>query len=302
MPSKTLQQLCSVFFMAAVLLLSGCQTTPALMDPPDLPDPSPGRAAAPIRFLLTFDDGPSAARYNNATAQVLDTLADNKVQPGLKALFFVQTRAVNGGLTAIGRQLMRREVRDGHLLGFHSATPHHTNHRSLDNAQLDESLRNGIDDLTDITGSAPQLVRPPFWNYDQRTFAAYQAHGLHMLLTDLSANDGKIWGVNWSFHKHSNMLNQLAALKARWQRGELPEVDGVTPVIVTFHDVNTYTSNHVEVYLQILVQVAAELSMPTAPHPFYDQRDQIARAAMARTVQDATVRQQLPGFWDWLWN
>ncbi|HKU47661.1 MAG TPA: polysaccharide deacetylase family protein, partial [Burkholderiales bacterium] len=43
---------------------------------------------APVRFLLTFDDGPAPS-----TAQVLQTLAANPVQPGIKAVFFVQTRA-----------------------------------------------------------------------------------------------------------------------------------------------------------------------------------------------------------------
>jgi peptidoglycan-N-acetylglucosamine deacetylase len=108
--------------------------------------------------------------------------------------------------------------------------------------------------------------------------------------------------VNFSFHKHSNMLEQLSTLKAHWLAGELPVVDGSTPVIVTFHDVNTYTSNHVEVYLQILLQVAGELNMPTTAVPFYNQRDEIERAALIRTVRDGSVRQKLPGFWNWLWN
>ena len=285
---KTLPMLRSVFFMLAVLLAAAVHAD--------------NNAGAPIRFVLTFDDGPSAAHYNNATEQVLDVLADNAVQPGIRAIFFTQTRAVNGGGTPRGRELMQREWLEGHLLAFHTATPHHANHRNLPPEEFEASLQTGIADLTAITGVPPVLVRPPFWNYDQRTFAAYRQHGLQMLLTDLSANDGKIWGVNFSFHKHSNLLQQLADLKPRWLRGELPVVDGVTPIVVTFHDVNTYTSNHVEVYLQILLQVAQELDMPTASLPFYTGRDELQRAALARTVEDASVRQKLPGLWDWLWN
>ena len=184
----------------------------------------------------------------------------------------------------------------------HTATAHHANHRFLSPQELNAALDAGIADLTAITGTAPQIVRPPFWSYDQRTFAAYQQHGLQMLLTDLSANDGKIWGVNFSFHKHSNLLTQLTELKTRWLAGQLPVVDGVTPVIVTFHDVNTYTSNHVEVYLQILLQVAQETGMPVGEPAFYNRRGEIERAALARTVPDGSVRQTLPGFWDWLWH
>ncbi len=277
----------SIFFALALLVTpyGAAQTSPV-----------------PIRFLLTFDDGPAANIYNNSTEQVLDVLAHNTVQPGIKAIFFTQTRAVNGGGTAIGRKLMQREWSEGHLLAFHTATPRHSNHRYLTDQELAETLQTGISDLTGITGVAPQLVRPPFWNYDLRTFTAYQQAGLHMLLTDLSANDGKIWGVNFSFHKHSNLLKMLTDFKPHWLAGELPVVDGAVPVIVTFHDVNTYTSNHIEVYLQILLQVASELDMPTTREPFYNQRDAIERAALARTISDGSHREQLPGFWDWLWH
>jgi peptidoglycan/xylan/chitin deacetylase (PgdA/CDA1 family) len=259
-------------------------------------------APAPIRFLLTFDDGPSAAQYNNSTEQVLEVLANNSVQNGIKAIFFIQTRAAHGGGTERGRALMHREWDEGHLLEFHTATPHHSNHRFLSEAEFTDSLHNGIADLTGITGVAPTIVRPPFWSYDQRTFDAYHRVGLAMLLTDLSANDGKIWGVNFSFRKHSNLLAQLNAVKQQWLAGELPVVDGVTPIVVTFHDVNTYTSNHVEVYLQILLQVAGELEMRTASVAFYNQRDDLRRAALAKTVKDATTKEKLPGVWNWVWD
>ena len=262
----------------------------------------PVATLAPIRFLLSFDDGPSGDRYNNSTEQVLDALAQNNVQPGIKAIFFTQTRAARGGGTEIGKKLLRREQEEGHLLAFHTATVHHANHLFLSEEDFEQSLQDGIADLTEISGSAPKLVRPPFWNYDERTLVAYQKHGMRLLLTDLSANDGKIWGVNFSFTKHRNMLKQLTALREQWRAGSLPVVDGNTPVVVTFHDVNTYTSNHVEVYLKILLEVADELNMPTANKPFYDRRADIERAALARTVRDGEVRPRLPGIWNWLWQ
>ena len=49
-------------------------------------------------------------------------------------------------------------------------------------------------------------------------------------------------------------------------------------------------------------QVADELNMPTAKVPFYNQRDDIERAALARTVRDGTSQEKLPGFWNWLWH
>lgn len=254
----------------------------------------------PIRFLLTFDDGPSASLDHNPTEQILHTLAENTVQSGIKVIFFTQTRAKRGGGTEQGRKIMQREWDEGHLLALHTATPGHTNHRYLSNEELQKSLENGITDLTGITGTRPELVRPPFWSYDERTFAAYEKNDLHVLLTDLNAKDGKIWGYNFSFTKHRNMYQQLAALRDKWRGGELPIVDGCVPIIVTLHDVNRYTADHMEEYLQILLQVAAELAMPTADLPFYDSRNELERVAMARTLHDASSRTTLSGWWDWL--
>ena len=263
---------------------------------------APDSKPAPIRFLLSFDDGPSGDHRNNSTEQVLDALAHNGVQPGTKAIFFVQTRAVRGGGSEIGQKLLRREQEEGHLLEFHTATEHHSNHRFLSEEEFEQSLNDGIADLTAIKGGAPTLVRPPFWNYDERTLTGYEKHGLHVLLTDLNANDGKIWGINFSLTKHHNMYKQLDEIREDWQNGKLPAVDGCTPIVVTFHDVNTYTSNHIEVYMKILLQVAQELDMPTAQKPFYDNSAALEKAALAKAVKQGEVRPRLPGLWNWLWQ
>ncbi|MFD2270100.1 polysaccharide deacetylase family protein [Undibacterium arcticum] len=214
----------------------------------------------------------------------------------------MQTRAVNGGGTVLGRSILRREQADGHLLGFHTATPRHSNHRTMEPQQFESSLQDGIADLSAITGVAPTLVRPPFWNYDARTFAIYQQHGLRVLLTTLSANDGKIYGFHASPTRRSNLLKHLAAQADAIRAGTLPQVDGVTPIVVTFHDVNDYTARHMQEYLQLLLDVAHELQLPVASKPFYDERAALERAALAGTVTDGSATPQLPGFWSWLWN
>lgn len=257
---------------------------------------------APVRFLLTFDDGPAAADNDNPTVHILDVLAHNPYQDGIKAVFFTQTRAWHGGGTATGRQLIRREHDAGHLVALHTATMFHSNHRFMSDAALDESLQHGVDDLAGITGIAPTLVRPPFWAYDAATLASYHRHGMRMLLTDLNANDGKIYGVNWSWHKRANMLSHLAETRKRWAAGAMPQVDGGTPVVVTFHDVNPYTSRHIEEYMAILLDVAKELDIPLAHKPFYDDRAELERAALASTVGSAATHPVLPGLWNWLWQ
>ncbi|WP_191485333.1 polysaccharide deacetylase family protein [Pseudomonas sp. FEN] len=256
----------------------------------------------PIRFLLTFDDGPSASSFWNPTASVLDDLADNPIQPGIKAVFFVQTRAPRAGNSDIGRALMRREHGEGHILGFHTATPWHTNHRSLNPQELEQSLSDGSADIAAITGAPPTILRPPFWNYDKRTFAAYQRHGLHVLLTDLSANDGKVWGITASPQRRANLLKHLAEVREQIAQGKMPVVDGVIPVVVTFHDLNRYTARHMQEYLQILMDCARDTGVSTAGQPFYTDRPALLRAVMARTVHDSSVPVQLPGFWNWWWG
>ncbi|MCT8949839.1 polysaccharide deacetylase family protein [Pseudomonas iridis] len=288
-------------FCAAViaLVLAGCIAAPIELT---AQTESRLKAQAPVRFLLTFDDGPSASSFWNPSAKVLDSLKDNPVQAGIKAVFFVQTRAPRAGNSEIGRDIMRREFEEGHVLGFHTATHWHTNHRSLTPQELKESLTNGSADIAALTGAPPKLLRPPFWNYDKRTFAAYQQHGLQVLLTDLSANDGKIWGFNASPRRRANMLQQLSQVRERIALGEFPTVDGVIPVVVTFHDLNRYTARHMREYLQILLDSAAATGVRLAQKPFYDDHAELEKAALARTVRQSSESVQLPGMWNWIWD
>ncbi|KAB0495625.1 polysaccharide deacetylase family protein [Pseudomonas vancouverensis] len=289
----------AVLMCAMAVGLLGCIAAPIEMTPQTEQRLS---AQPPVRFLLTFDDGPSASSWWNPTVTVLDSLKQNPLQANIKAVFFVQTRAPRAGGSDLGREIMRREHAEGHILGFHTATPWHSNHRSLDPAEFEQSLVNGSADIAAITGAPPVLLRPPFWNYDKRTFAAYQQHGLHVLLTDLSANDGKIWGFNASPRRRSHMLRSMSEVRERIALGELPVVDGVIPVVVTFHDLNRYTARHTREYLQILLDSARETGVRVADQPFYDDRAALMRAAMARTVKDDTQPVALPGLWNWIWR
>jgi len=285
--------------LALALSLSGCISAPIALTPQT---EQRLQNQAPIRFLLTFDDGPSASGYNNPSRSVIADLANNPVLPGIKAVFFLQTEASRSGGSARGRKTMEREFAGGHVLAFHTATAFHTNHRWLNDAELERTLSQGATDIASITGTPPTLVRPPFWNYDRRTFAAYQRHGMQVLLTDLSANDGKIWGFNASPRRRANLIRQLSVVRERIALEELPTVDGVIPVVVTFHDINRYTARHLQEYLQILMDSARDNGLKTAAEPFYTDRAALERAALARTVKDASEEVHLPGVWNWVWD
>ncbi|AQY64827.1 polysaccharide deacetylase family protein [Pseudomonas veronii] len=285
--------------LALALSLSGCISAPIALTPQT---EQRLQAQAPIRFLLTFDDGPSASGYNNPTRSVMADLANNPVLPGIKAVFFLQTEASRSGGSSRGRKTMEREFAAGHVLAFHTATAFHTNHRWLSDTELERTLSQGAADIAAITGVSPTLVRPPFWNYDRRTFAAYQRHGMKVLLTDLSANDGKIWGFNASPRRRENLIRQLSVVRERIALGELPTVDGVIPVVVTFHDINRYTARHLQEYLQILMDSARIDGLKTAAEPFYTDHAALERAALARTVKQASEEVHLPGVWNWVWD
>ncbi|AZF04204.1 polysaccharide deacetylase family protein [Pseudomonas sp. R5-89-07] len=294
---KTFATALAVFALA--LSLGGCIGSPIALTPQT---EQRLQTQAPIRFLLTFDDGPSASGYNNPSRSVVADLANNPVLPGIKAVFFLQTEAARSGGSARGRKTMEREYAAGHVLAFHTATAFHTNHRWLNDAELERTLTEGAAHIAGITGTPPLLVRPPFWNYDRRTFAAYQRHGMQVLLTDLSANDGKIWGFNASPRRRANLYRQLSMVRERIALGELPSVDGVIPVVVTFHDINRYTARHMQEYLQILMDSARINGLKTAAEPFYTDRAALQRAALARTVKDVNEPVHLPGVWNWVWD
>lgn len=282
----------SVLFM---LGSGGCTST----RPSEATPLAPSAPVTPIRFLLTFDDGPSARARANPTVKILDTLAKNRVQPGITAIFFVQTRATGAGGSVFGRTVMRRQHREGHVLGFHTATANHDSHRSLSPAVLEKSLIDGIADIKAMTGAAPKLIRPPYWNYDERTFESYSRHAMRILMTDLSANDGKTIGFNASSTKRENFHAQLARVRDEIAGSTLPVVDGSIPVVITFHDLNDHTAAHMGEYLRMLPEIARDLQLPLAVRPFYDHAADLEKAALARSLVQGSVEASSPGAWNW---
>lgn len=256
---------------------------------------------APVRFVLTFDDGPNGRDSDNPTEIILDTLAENPVQRGIKGIFFVQTRGSDGGATERGRTLIRREHAHGHLLALHDGFPWgHLSHRNLTDSALEKSLTDGVADLVALVGHRVTLIRPPYWAYDERTLAVYARHGLATLLTDISANDGKDWGYKASPRRYWHMASEMARVQARLLRNGLPEVDGVTPVIVTFHDTNDFTAAHMQEYLQMLVDEAHFAGIALAERPFYDDTASLERAGLERSGDRTPRREMVPWWWRWI--
>ena len=153
---------------------------------------------------------------------------------------------------------------------------------ALSPQELEDSLTQAKADIAAIAVAAPRLVRPPYWSYDPDTLAAYERAGLSMLLTDVNARDGVVFGVNLVPAKRSLMRFQLERIKRELEEGRLPAVDGAAPLVVTFHDVNAQTASQLAEYLRFLVEDAAALGLTLAQPPFYDRREDLERAALLR--------------------
>ncbi|MCX7169494.1 MAG: polysaccharide deacetylase family protein [Proteobacteria bacterium] len=256
---------------------------------------------APVRFILTFDDGPDGREKDNPTESILATLAENPTQKGIKAIFFIQTRSSDGGATARGRALLEREHAQDHVLALHDGSNlGHPNHCGLSDAALEQSLSDGLADLMSIAGRPITLLRPPYWAYNERTLTAYARHDLALLLTDISANDGKVWGYHGSPRRRSHMASEMAHVLERIRRGEIAEADGATPIVVAFHDTNDYTAEHMQEYLQMLIDVAHNADLTLAAQPFYEDGATLERAALVRARDAAHRAGMVPGLWRWL--
>lgn len=264
--------------LTTLCLLAGCQSL--WRSEEHVPAP----LSMKIRFLLTFDDGPSVRTEANPTLSILEQLAVNDVQPGIKAIFFVQTRNANGGGTETGKTIMRRTYHAGHVLGLHTAsTRGHVGHIRMSHDELNQSLKDGIADIHNITGHDPVLIRPPFWAFTSQTQALYAANHLNMLLSDVKANDGVIRVFDFSLRRRSHIYSNLGKVRAAIERDQLERVGCCVPIVVAFHDVNSFTARHFTEYLHILTEESAKVGMQTDEKPFYDATPDVEYVAMQRT-------------------
>jgi len=256
--------------------------------------PEVAAGLAPVRFLLTFDDGPDSGP-DGSTPVILRQLADNPVAPGIKAIFFVQTAHPRRGGGPAGQAQMRDTCAAGHLLAVHSGLPEgHVPHTRLTPGRLADSLRSGEADIVAQCGHVAQVVRPPDWAHNDTTEAVYRQLGLGMLMADASARDGKIYGWHISLRRRSHMVSELERVGRAMATHRLEPVNGVMPIVVAFHDTNDFTASHMTEYLQILVDAAYENGLPLANPPFYTDTAALEQAAVARAGAGVYARESWP--------
>ncbi len=103
-----------------------------------------------------------------------------------------------------------------------------------------------------------------------------------MLLTDTYDRDGgpEIFQVRPK--TPTRILRDLVRFRERLEARQIPTVNGVAPLVMTFHDPNGFTAEHLTEYLALLPKVAHEAGLQVAKHPFYTQRATLWRAARKR--------------------
>lgn len=239
---------------------------------------------AALRFLLTFDDGPSSVIDRNPTASILEQLADNPIQPHIKAIFFVQTRFWKNGGSEVGQRLLRRIHDEGHVLALHSGTGRgHINHTLMPPEELEQSLRDGIDDIRAIVGEPARFVRPPFWAFNNATLATYERNSLHMLMYDIRVNDGKSGGINYAWRLRLRVAAEMRRMRDRIQEGIVPVVGDAIPLIVVFHDTNHNTAENLQVFMRLMLEEAGRLGLAVADKPFFSDAAEVSAVALARS-------------------
>ncbi len=231
------RQMSALVLLVGVAAAAGAAAESESVPPEGQPEPR-------IRLVFTFDDGPSNQRFeelgrgasglpNTPTERVLEVLHTE----GISAAFFVLTgpdtmlggRVLQKGETELGFEELRREVREGHVLGCHwgghyvsqfrkhtasVALPAYdsdgdgivdrvTNPGNALESDLLQCIRRGAQAYAaeGHAGQRPVLVRPPLWTYvegDRDARPAYAAVGLHMVLADARVPDGVFrWAAQW---------------------------------------------------------------------------------------------------------
>ncbi|MFF2157088.1 polysaccharide deacetylase family protein [Paenibacillus chitinolyticus] len=128
------------------------------------------------KVALTFDDGPDL----NYTPQVLDILKKHQV----KATFFVI-----GSRAQTHPEIIRRMVREGHVVGNHSYS--HPFMPKLTASEFSSQIMRTQEVIKPLTGYTPRLVRPPYGAINEEQVRWMSDHHLLAVNWDVDSLDWK---------------------------------------------------------------------------------------------------------------
>ncbi|MED4727314.1 delta-lactam-biosynthetic de-N-acetylase [Aneurinibacillus migulanus] len=146
-------------------------------------------------LYLTFDNG-----YENGyTAQILNTLKEKRVP----ATFFV-----TGHYIKDQPDLLKRMVKEGHLIGNHSWS--HPDMSQISNDRIKEELEKVKEGIAQVTGQkeAP-FLRPPRGIFSERTLAISRQLGYTSVFWSLAYKDWDTKAQRGWKYAYDNFMRQL---------------------------------------------------------------------------------------------
>ncbi|MFD6885610.1 polysaccharide deacetylase family protein [Streptomyces sp. NPDC059957] len=147
---------------------------PAVRNRPILELPADGNAASAM--TLTFDDGPDP-RY---TPGILDTLARH----GVRAMFFVC-----GEMAVDNKDLLRRMVAEGHVIGNHTWT--HPQLTKISRPAMASEIGRTSEVVHQAVGTAPLWFRAPYGAWNRAAFEIGAELGMEPLAWTVDTLDWK---------------------------------------------------------------------------------------------------------------
>lgn len=292
-----------------------------------------------LRLALTFDDGPvpvgdpeDGRVEGSPTGRILDVLANYRHGPGrsrrgLAAAFFVLTspekfmgRTHRKGETADGAVLMKRAVREGHLVEAHwggryrKQGYHHTSRVDGDDNGVDDDGDGRVDEdraydvdgdgrpdgscalesdllecvarIRQVTGRRPEFVRPPEWVWRKpgRPEVSRRVAGVYRRLgLKMILTDAKLGDGGYA-------LVSVFSLESKMLRFSLRRAvaRGYSDIVLTMHDSNTITANRLTAWLRRVESILAGISLggrrinPQVDVEFIDDGDELAALLRAK--------------------
>jgi peptidoglycan-N-acetylmuramic acid deacetylase len=146
-------------------------------------------------IYLTFDNG-----YENGyTEKILDILKKKKVP----ATFFI-----TGHYIKEEPELVKRMVKDGHIIGNHSW--HHPDLTTVSDVRLQKELQLVEEEVRELTGQKEmKYLRPPRGIFSERTLALSREMGYYNVFWSLAFIDWKTDQQRGWQYAHQSVMNQI---------------------------------------------------------------------------------------------
>ena len=234
-----------------------------------------------VEVVLTFDDGPHTGGNSsqNKTQLVMDAL-DNR---GIHGVFFIQSHAHSKegkpfrGNTAIGRQIIKDMIADGHIVGPHTGLDGRgahawvNRHTNMNLADVRADMARAKKLIEDLGGTA-EFVRPPFGLVNDKVIDIYTDLGLEYVHWDV-APEGHWDGKKTVF---AQTAEEVQANIRRQIKDQLKA--GKRQIVVLFHDIQDRVAYHIKSHIEEIERAIKREEFTPDMYPSKSRMKEILRA------------------------